>query len=433
MDSAKQIKSLTDSVISNREPNLRAGFAFALGSILYYMGGMAAGLHLRTVLGLLLSLANDPHPTVHFWALEAMEKIISSSGLSFSPHVSSCLGAISKLMLSDVFDPDDVVSTLSNTALECPTLASLVRCLDAIINVLGPDLASSKKSRVLICLLVCEMDKDPDTIVSIEALRCMQHLNLFSPDSFDLTHYVRRLEANLTSDVQQIRQTSCEAIYGLIRKDVETVFRAAQPSLPDKLWSLLNIHGYGSTDVEEIISSWAEQTALTDVKRWIEMCLRLLTHSGHRELLKGDSKGDAAAANEPSEFIDEAAAFSAQSVNKNTYDETSTPYLRWQAISFALGCLRRVVELNLKKISTEVVGPVHPLILGVGDLIRTAFTASTSTVVDVRLGGLNLLHDLIKVIFLLVLLIFRGWRILWIQTFRKVRCSNSIRLRLAQH
>jgi len=396
VDVAKQIKFLTDSVVSNREPNSRAGFAFALGSILFYMGGMAAGLHLRTVLGLLLSLANDPHPTVHFWALEAIEKAIISSGLNFSSHVSSCLGAISQLILSDLFDPEDVVSAVSNTTLEFPTLASLGRCVDAIINVLGPDLASSKKSRVLICMLVGEMNLDADDIVATWAIHCMQHLNLFCPDAVDLQHFIRKLESNLGSSVPQIRQISCEAMYGLIRKDVMSVFRLALPSLSDELWSFLNIHGHASRDVEEVIESWVEQTAVTDAKGWIDMCLKLLTHSGQKELLKGDSKGDAAVIE--AEFIDEAAAFSAQPVNKSAADASSVEYLRWQAIAFVLHCLRRVVQLNLKEHSVQIEGPEHPLVLGIGDLIRAAFTASTSTVVDVRLGGLNLLHDLIKVL-----------------------------------
>lgn len=394
VDMAKQIKILTDFVVSNREPNARAGLAFALGSILYHMGGMAAGLHLRTVLGLLLSLANDPHPVVHLWALEAMERAISSSGLSFSPHVSSCLGAITQLILSELFDPEDVGSTLANTSVESPTLASLVRCLDAIINVIGPDLASSKKSRVLISLLVCELEHDADAMVSTEVIRCMQHLNLFVPDAVDLGRYVRHLESSLASSIFQIRQIACEAIYALIRKDAKLVFRFASPSLADNLWSLLNVQGQLSLDAEEIIRSWVEQTALSDVKRWIDTCLRLLSQSGQSELLKGDVKGDNT---EQPEFIDEAAAFSSRPVGKTPYEGTPTLYLRWQAVSFSLFCLRRVVEINLKEISIKPDDATHPVVISVGDFIRAAFTASTSTVVDIRLGGLYLLHDLVKV------------------------------------
>lgn len=395
-DVAKQIKSLTESVISNREPNARAGFAFALGSILYYMGGMASGLHLRTVLGLLLSLANDPHPTVHFWASEALEKAINSAGLSFSSHAASCLGAMSRLILSDIYDPEDVVSAMSNTALDSFTLASLTRCLDAIINVLGPDLASSKKSRQLICTLVTEMGHNPDMIVSTEALRCMQHINLYTPEAVDQRCLIRRLQTCLASDIPQIRQISCEAMYGLIRKDIVMVFHVASPSLPDELWMLLNTNGQAANDVGEIIRSWVEQTALTDVKNWIQMCLKLLTHSGQRDLLIGDSKANVTTS-EPSEFIDEAAAFSSQSMNKGADEEGLNPFLRWQAVSFALNCLRRVVELNMKAVSAESPDPCHPLVVGVADLIRAAFTAATSIVVDVRLGGLKLLHDIIKV------------------------------------
>jgi HEAT repeat-containing protein 5 len=405
---AKQIKFLTDLVVSNRDPNSRAGCALALGSILFYVGGMAAGLHLRTVLGLLLSLASDPHPTVHFWALEAMEKTINSSGLGFSSHVSSCLGAISKLILSDLFDPDDVTPAMSNIALELPTLASLVRCVDAIVNVLGPDLASTKKSRNLISMLIREMEKNSDPMVANEAIRCTQHLSLFAPEAIDVKLFVRQLETNLESGVPEIRQIACEAIYGLIRKDVQAVFSNARPSFSDELWALLNNHSEKS-DGEEIISSWVEQTALTDVKRWISICLRFLTHAGQQDTLpKTDSKGETNG--DPSEFIDEAAAFSAQDTNRAATDDGSVPYLRWQAISFALTCLRRVVETNFKGLNVESDCSAHPLVVNVGDLVRVAFTACTSTVVDIRLGGLKLFHDLIKVTNHYCSAYSRGWR-----------------------
>jgi HEAT repeat-containing protein 5 len=393
---AKEIKYLTDLVVSNRDPNSRAGCALTLGSILLYVGGMAAGLHLRTVLGLLLSLATDPHPTVHFWALEAMEKTITSSGLGFSSHVTSCLGAISRLILSDLYDPDDVPPAMSNIALELPTLASLVRCVDAIVNVLGPDLASTKKSRNLISMLIREMEKNSDAMVANEAIRCTQHLSLFAPEAVDVKLFVRQLETNIESGVPEIRQIACEAIYGLIRKDVQAVFSNARPSFSDELWALLNNHTQKS-DAEEIIGSWVDQTALTEVKKWIGICLRFLTHAGQQDTLpKIDSKGEAGG--DPSEFIDEAAAFSAQDTNRSVSDGSSVPYLRWQAISFALTCLRRVVEMNFRQLNVESDCSAHPLVVNVGDLVRAAFTACTSTVVDIRLGGLKLFHDLIKVI-----------------------------------
>jgi hypothetical protein len=124
------------------------------------------------------------------------------------------------------------------------------------------------------------------------------------------------------------------------------------------------------------------------------MCLKLLTHAGQRGVVKEEAKGETSASEQP-EFIDEAAAFSSQSPNKIYKDDKASTYLSWQAVSFALGCLRRVVQLNLKGLSVD--SSTDPLVLCVGDLIRAAFTASTSTVVEIRLGGLTLLHDLITV------------------------------------
>lgn len=353
---------------------------------------MAAGLHLRTVLGLLLSLATDPHPTVHFWALEALEKTITSAGLTFSSHVPSCLGVVSQLILSDLFDPEDVPTAMSNMATEVSTLASLIRAIDAIINILGPDLSSSKKSRNLICMLVKETEHEPDPMVATEAVRCTQHLTLFAPDSVDLRRFIRQLESNLNSSYPEIQQISCEAIYGLIRKDITAVFSNASPSFSDELWTLLNGQGQIFLDIQDIIRSWVEQTALTDVKQWVEICLRFLTHSGPQD---PGTKSEVAGT-DGVDFIDEAAAFSTQQPAGAVIEGRSKAYLRWQAVSFALECLRKVVEMNLKY-SSPVEDPSHPVVVRVGDLIKVAFTACTSTVIDIRLGGLKLLHDLIKV------------------------------------
>jgi HEAT repeat-containing protein 5 len=390
---AKQIKLLADLVISNREPSSRAGSAFALGSILYYVGGMAAGLHLRMVLGLLLSLATDPHPTVHLWALEALEKTINSSGLGFTSHVPSCLGAISSLVLSDTYDAEDVTSSMSNWALQSPTLPSLVRCLDAIINVVGPDLASSKKSRALIGTLLKALEHDADVMVVTESTRCYQHLILYVPESVNLRRFIQQLEKDITSGVPQSQQLSCEVIYGLMRKDSAKVFEFASKSFGDTLWSLLNQFGSVCTDSEEIIRCWMEQTATSDIYLWIAFSLKFLAHSGQLESRSPDDAKADGSATEPVEFIDEAAAFSTPAQLDGIGLRSAS--LRWQGVSFALTCLRRVVELNCNIAKRE--DNVSQLADNVGDLIRVAFTACTSVVVDIRLGGLRLLHDIIKV------------------------------------
>ena len=42
-----------------------------------------SGSHLKTLVGILLSLSSDPHPVLHFWALYALAQVIESAGLMF--------------------------------------------------------------------------------------------------------------------------------------------------------------------------------------------------------------------------------------------------------------------------------------------------------------------------------------------------------------
>src|SRR5437868_2449563 len=75
-----EVNYLVDQIVTNREPNARSGYAVALGCIHSQLGGMAAGYHLKNILGILMSLSNDPHPVVHFWALDSLSRVADSAG-----------------------------------------------------------------------------------------------------------------------------------------------------------------------------------------------------------------------------------------------------------------------------------------------------------------------------------------------------------------
>src|SRR3954463_3099021 len=102
---ANQIQHLVDQVVSNRDPDARAGSALALGSIYSHVGGMAAGSHLKTIVGILLSLCSDPHPVVYSWALDALATTVGSAGLTFSGYVSSALSLVAKLYMAETHEP----------------------------------------------------------------------------------------------------------------------------------------------------------------------------------------------------------------------------------------------------------------------------------------------------------------------------------------
>ncbi len=82
----KEVDHLIELIINNREPSVRSGCALALGHIYARLGGMAAGLHLKKILGVLNSLSTDPHPTVHVWLLKASVDLPIPQ-VSTSPHM----------------------------------------------------------------------------------------------------------------------------------------------------------------------------------------------------------------------------------------------------------------------------------------------------------------------------------------------------------
>ena len=93
---------IKDLVVNNRNPNGRAGCALAFGAIYSHVGGLAAGPLLKTTVNVLMSLINDPHPIIHFWALNALVKVINAAGLAYAPFVSGTLGMLLRIYLTSV-------------------------------------------------------------------------------------------------------------------------------------------------------------------------------------------------------------------------------------------------------------------------------------------------------------------------------------------
>ena len=101
-----QIKDLVDQVVNNRDPHSRAGCALAFGAIYSHVGGLAAGPLLKTTVNVLMSLSNDPHPVVHFWALSALARVINAASLAYAPFVSSTLGMLLKVYVLESHEPE---------------------------------------------------------------------------------------------------------------------------------------------------------------------------------------------------------------------------------------------------------------------------------------------------------------------------------------
>jgi HEAT repeat-containing protein 5 len=394
----QEIKYLVDTIVENREPSVRAGCAMALGCIHSQVGGMAAGFHLKTILGIMMSLCNDPHPTVHFWALEGLARVADSAGLTFSGYVSSTLGMLGQLYVADTHNEEVPFTVNSNLELDLPTTAVIARCVDSLVNVLGPDLQDIPKTRDLILTLVSQFREEQSTLVLREGLRCLEHLSLYAPGHVNFADYVVLLQKDLNSVTLELRDIAIDGLYNLMKRNSEDVIKVAEPGFEDQLWLVLDSAPMHE-GIRNVIRNWLRQSGLSDTARWVTRCQAVLVMTKPRAT---DMPAVSAKASAIPDLRDEEVAGFAAASGTAANDASAVAghgreLLRWQARVFAMSCLSELFSLVIKDTSSDGPTPAEmALQQKVADIIRIAFSASTSSVVELRVWGLKIIDLVLK-------------------------------------
>ena len=88
----------------------------------------------------LMSLRNNLHPLVHFYALSVLAQVVNATSLAYASFVSSTLDMLLKVYLMESHEPEG--GTLINANMKGSYSVYQVVChlVDAIVAVLGPDL-----------------------------------------------------------------------------------------------------------------------------------------------------------------------------------------------------------------------------------------------------------------------------------------------------
>ncbi|KAI9796339.1 MAG: hypothetical protein M1825_000634, partial [Sarcosagium campestre] len=399
---ANEINYLIDTIVSNRDPNARAGCAVALGCIHSQVGGMAAGFHLKTIIGVLMSLGNDPHPTVHFWALDGLSRVANSAGLTFSAFVSGTLGMLAQLYVGDTHHDEMASMTTSNIEVDTPTIAVIARSIDSLVNVLGPDLQDLSKARDLILTLVSQIQLEVETLVAIEGLRCLDHLSLYAAGYVDFASYVRQLQSKLVSPQKDLRDLAIDGLHNLMKRDAADVLRTAEPGLEEQFW--LSLDGEPHHEgIQNIIKNWLQQTGLADTKQWVQRCQRVMNMTKIKESDAHKSPKPEKQNGAPDLQDEEVAGFAVASASTKE-DAGAAPTvarepLRWQVRTFAISCLGDLISSVAKDMLSAADGSrpaEEQLQQGVADIVRMAFSASTSNVIELRIGGLKIVDQVLK-------------------------------------
>ncbi|KAK6399074.1 hypothetical protein LTR65_000632 [Meristemomyces frigidus] len=393
-----EVTYLTETIVKNREPHVRAGCALALASIHSQLGGMAAGFHMKNIVGILMSLAADTHPLVHFWALDSLAQVAESAGLNFSGVVTNTIGMLSQLYVCDSHNAETAVLASSNMSLDLLVPAAVARGVDSAINVLGPDLQDMAKARDMILTLVRLFSRETDVGLVLESLRCYEHLSLYAPGHLDFARYVQRLQSDLEASSAEIAQSALHSLSALMRRDAPEIIRTARPGLEDRLWDYLN-SAPEQADIRNIFLNWLQQTGTSDPAEWIQRCNTILT----KTKAKAEQPKTASVKNTAGPDIqdDEVAGFAvAEGASKE--DEAQAPtstqeLMRWQVRLFAMECLRGLIAMISKQvaISDDSQGE-EALQRKVADVIRIAFSASTAGVASLRVVGMRIIDQVLK-------------------------------------
>ena len=395
-----EVKYLVDLVVSDRDPNVRSGCALALGCIHSQLGGMAAGYHLKNILGILMSLASDPHPTVHFWALDALSKVADSAGLNFSGFVSGTLGLVAQLYISESHSNEASSQASSNLEMELSTPVVIARCTDSIINLLGPDLQDMTKNRQLILKLVEQFQNEEESLLVASSLTCMEHLAVYAPSHMDFADYVRNLQNTLVSKSPIIRNKGIEGLYNVMRRNVRDVLSIADDRLEDDLWGILEAHP-DHVVVRNIFESWLSQTALTETAEWVHRCHKIVTRTRAKQdqaPVTAEPKQTATADLQDEEVAGFATASGATKNNTDAEPSSGLELLRWQVRAFGMECLSVLLSMVAKdSMMRQESYAEMELQQKVGDVVKIAFSASTANVVNLRIVGLRIIDQLLKV------------------------------------
>lgn len=400
-----------DQIVSNRDPHGRAGCALAFGAIYSHVGGLAAGPLLKTTVNVLMSLSNDPHPVVHFWALNALARVINAASLAYAPFVSSTLGMLLKVYLMESHEREGGSLTNANISGDFPAYPVVCQIIDAVITVLGPDMQDSPRTRSLVLSLVHEFSLEDDEGICVEAIKCMQHFLMFAPEHANIPELVERFRSHLSSSRRPLKLASINALYQLVQKDALVMSKLGGDRLVEDLFGMLDDDS-SVQGVRNVISSWLQQTVIYNPSAWIDLCQRIMSRTTASQRV-------ADAASRQNMRDDEGESLNVGISQDDGAQDRGYLTSRWRTQLFSLQCLHDICTIvassgrkeHLDAIFARSQGlPISGLLFTrVGDLIKMAFTASTAYVTEIRMEGLVVLRDVIQVCVYLLQLEGLSW------------------------
>ncbi|KAG9140394.1 hypothetical protein Leryth_018528, partial [Lithospermum erythrorhizon] len=396
---ARLTRSLLGDVSGTVDSNYTGSIALALGCIHCSAGGMALSSLVPTTVNFLSSHAKSPMTGLQIWSLHGLLLTIEAAGLSYVSQVQATLVLAMDILLSQENGSVDLQQGLG-------------RLINAVVAVLGPELAPGSIFFSRCKSVVAEISSCQETATLLESVRFTQQLVLFAPQAVSVHEHVQSLLPTLSSRQPNLRNLALSTLRHLIEKDPGSVI---EEQIEESLFHMLD----EETDNE--IGNLARMTIMrllyascpSRPSHWLSICRdMILAMASKRELstnrnLENESSTDVGG-DDDDNMVSHSQGASVQDQNNDFSGVNSmrVKHLRYRTRVFAAECLSHVPEavgsdlghFNLsiaKEFPTSKFGSEDWLVLKLQDLISLAYQISTIQFENMRPIGVALLSTIV--------------------------------------
>ncbi|GMM35776.1 Laa1 protein [Saccharomycopsis crataegensis] len=429
-DSQERVEIHITDIVSNNNPYTRSADALIIANLYKLRQSQ-----FNSILEVLLSLIADPHPVVNYWSLYSLITLVDSH-LSASPSLcSQILESLEKIVLNDDYTIYKSSNLTSNFSLFYRSKYVIARLLRSIIIALGPNIREIKpRSRdILSNLLISSLFIDNDPIILRETLKSIQNLMVFDKSMFSLKLYVKVLNyllknslktclgnkdqplpiLNETNEIFTFTSGTCLLntilnCYSQLIK-IFPVDEVLNKDIKQFLWLCVDANP-DSADLKFLIKYWFESSV--DI-RWFSILNTLYKvyrtklydelYNGYKSILTKHDKKEVKVElqDEEIESMAKGAEDNVESPNDNGNrgnaddDNVGSDAEEPSSHKFKLFVLELIQLLLLStRENQKLYLQFQPRIQ---DLVKVAFSGCTSTIMSLRLIGVDILGDIITI------------------------------------
>ncbi|KAJ4707111.1 HEAT repeat-containing protein 5B-like [Melia azedarach] len=210
ISTARMTRLLLGDLTGVTDANYAGSIALAIGCIHRSAGGMALSSLVPATVSSVTLLAKTSIPGLQMWSLHGLILTIEAAGLSFVSHVQATLGLAMEILLSEENGWIDLQQGVG-------------RLINAIVAVLGPELAPGSMFFSRCKSVVAEISSQQETATLLESVRFTQQLVLFAPQAVSVHSHVQTLLSTLSSRQPTLRHLAVSTLRHLIEKDPDAV------------------------------------------------------------------------------------------------------------------------------------------------------------------------------------------------------------------